>query len=199
VEHLILARHGESDYSARGLVNGDAAVRVALTAQGREEARLLGETLRAREIDLCVTSDFERAEETADVALAGRKVPRLVLPELGDIHMGSFEGKTLEEYRAWSHAAPPTEEGPGGGESRVEALERYVKGFRIVAARPERTILVVSHSLPIRYIVNAADGDDPRPIMGQADYATAYELEAAQLDAALARLERWLRAPAWAQ
>jgi broad specificity phosphatase PhoE len=197
LETVILARHGESAYSAAGLVNGDPAATVPLTARGREEARALGETLAGREIDLCVTSDFPRAIETADIALAGRDVPRLVLPELGDIHMGSYEGKTLEAYRTWAHNVPPYEAEPGGGESRVEALARYVRGFSIVAARPERTVLVVSHSLPIRYVLNAVDGVDPAPAMGQAEYAHAYELTADQLRAALARLEHWLLAPAW--
>jgi broad specificity phosphatase PhoE len=197
LETIILARHGESAYSAEGLVNGDPKVRVPLTPRGREEARALGVVLRDREIDLCVTSDFERAIETADEALKARDVPRLVLPELGDIHMGSYEGKTLEEYRTWAHNCPPTQVEPGGGESRAEALERYVRGFSIVAARPERTVLVVSHGLPIRYVLNAADGNDPVPAMGQADYAHAYELTADQLRSALARLEHWLLAPAW--
>ena len=197
LETVILARHGESVYSAEGLVNGDPRVPVSLTARGREEARALGEALSGRELGLCVTSDFPRAIETADVALEGRDVPRLVLPELGDIHMGSYEGKTLEAYRAWSHNVPPGELEPGGGESRVQALERYVRGFSIVAARPERTVLVVSHSLPIRYVLNAVDGVDPAPSMGQAEYAHAYELTADQLRAALARLEHWLLAPTW--
>jgi broad specificity phosphatase PhoE len=144
-----------------------------------------------------VTSDFERAEETADIALAGRDVPRLVVPELGDIRMGSYEGKTLAEYRAWAHHRPPEQEGPGGGESRVEALTRFMKGFAIVAARPERIVLVVSHGLPIRYVLLAAEGQDPRPAMGQAEYAHAYELSAESFRAALARLEHWLLAPAW--
>jgi broad specificity phosphatase PhoE len=196
-ESVILARHGESEYSARGLVNGDPAVLVALTARGREEARALGETLRERTIDLCITSDFERAIETADEALRARDVPRLVLPELGDIRMGSYEGKSLKEYRLWAHHQPPTAEGPGGGESRVEALRRYLVGFGLVAARPERTVLVVSHSLPIRYVVTAADGLDPRASMGQADYATAYDLTGAHLEAALQRLSRWVEAPHW--
>jgi broad specificity phosphatase PhoE len=197
LETVILARHGESVYSAEGLVNGDPQVPVPLTERGREEARALGEALRGRELDLCVTSDFQRAIETADVALAGRDMQRLVLPELGDIHMGSYEGRTLEEYRTWAHNVPPGEVGPGGGESRVQALERYVRGFSIVAARPERAVLVVSHSLPIRYVLNAMDGVDPAPAMGQAEYAHGYELTADQLRAALARLEHWLLAPAW--
>jgi broad specificity phosphatase PhoE len=197
LETVILARHGESEYSVQGLVNGDPSVRVALTPRGREEARGLGEQLRERQLDLCVTSDFPRAEETGAVALEGRDVPFLVLPELGDIHMGGYEGVTLEEYRVWAHAAPPTEEGPGGGESRVEAVRRYVKGFEIVAARPERTILVVSHSLPIRYVLEAAEGVDPQRAMGQAEYATPYELSAQQLRSALERLARWAEAPHW--
>src|SRR5258707_13615641 len=155
LETVILARHGESTYSVDGLVNGDPAVHIPLTEQGRAEARALGEALRGRELDLCVTSDFERAEETADLALAGRDVPRLVVPELGDIRMGSYEGKTLEEYRAWAHHSPPGLEGPGGGESRVEALTRFLKGFALVAARLEQTVLVVSHGLPIRYVLLA--------------------------------------------
>jgi probable phosphoglycerate mutase len=197
LETVIMARHGESDYSARGLVNGDPSVPVALTEEGRAQAALLGEKLRGREIDLCATSDFLRAQETADLALAGRAVPRLVLPELGDIHMGSYEGVTLEAYRRWAHNCAPTEEGPEGGESRAQAVRRYVKGFGIVASRPERTVLVVSHSLPLRYVLEAADGVDPQPAMGQADYATAYELSAAQLRSAIDRLARWAEAPAW--
>jgi broad specificity phosphatase PhoE len=196
-ESVILARHGESEYSANGLVNGDPSVRVALTPQGLEQARALGEVLRGRAIDLCVTSDFARAIETADEALRGRDVPRLVVPEIGDIRMGSYEGKALEEYRLWAHHCAPTEEGPGGGESRVEALRRYLVGFGIVEARPERTVLVVSHSLPIRYVVTAADGTDPQASMGQADYATAYDLTGEQLRAALGRLSRWADTPHW--
>jgi broad specificity phosphatase PhoE len=196
-ETVILARHGESDYSVRGLVNGDPAVGVALTPRGREEARALGESLRDQAIDLCVTSDFERAIETADEALRGRAVPRLVVPELGDIRMGSYEGGSLDEYRLWAHHCPPTEEGPGGGESRTEALRRYLVGFGIVAARPEHTVLVVSHSLPIAYVLHAADGRDPQPSMGQVDYATAHALTAEQLRAALHRLSRWAEAPHW--
>jgi probable phosphoglycerate mutase len=197
LETVILARHGESTYSADGLVNGDPAVPVPLTEQGCAEARALGEALRGRALDLCVTSDFERAEQTADLALAGRDVPRMVVPELGDIRMGSYEGKTLQEYRAWAHNSPPDLEGPGGGESRVEALTRFLRGFALVAARPERTVLVVSHGLPIRYVLLAAEGRDPQPAMGQAEYAHPYELSGESFRGALARLQHWLLAPAW--
>ena len=69
MERVVLARHGESERSVDGVTNGDPAVRVALTATGREEARQLGRELAGDPIDLCVTSEFERAQETADLAL----------------------------------------------------------------------------------------------------------------------------------
>jgi alpha-ribazole phosphatase len=89
MEQLILARHGESVFSSRLLVNGDIASPGPLTPRGRAEARALGQALAAQRIDLCATSEFERTRETADVALAGRDVPRLVLAALNDPLYGS--------------------------------------------------------------------------------------------------------------
>src|SRR5919199_2166695 len=154
VETVILARHGESELSAAGLVSGDPAEPRGLTEIGRDQARRLGELLAQEPIDLCVTSEFVRARETADLALAGRDVPRLVVPELNDVRFGEFEGRPFAEYRAWAGARDPTE-APPGGESRAEVAARYVRGFRLVLARPERLILVVAHGLPPRYTLLA--------------------------------------------
>ena len=45
MDKVILARHGESELSVVGTVNGDPAVACALTAAGREQSRRLGELL----------------------------------------------------------------------------------------------------------------------------------------------------------
>ena len=118
MDEVILARHGESQLSVVGTVNGDPAVACALTETGEEQARRPGNVLAGVELDLCVTSEFERTRQTADIALAGRDVPRLVLPELNDVRFGRFEGGTLADYREWAAANEPTIEAPGGGESR---------------------------------------------------------------------------------
>ena len=76
--------------------------------------------------------------------------------------------------------------------------QRYAAGFRAVLARPERTVLVVAHSLPIRYVLNAAAGGLPAPAMEQVPYAEALPLSAAELKQAVERLEAWTLAPAWA-
>src|SRR5438105_1015088 len=113
MERILLARHAESEYSLRGAMNGDPAVAVALTQAGREQALRLGDLLADEPLELCATSEFARTCETADAALAGRDVPRLVLPELNDIRVGSFEGGRLDDYRAWARAHDPEAEPPG--------------------------------------------------------------------------------------
>jgi 2,3-bisphosphoglycerate-dependent phosphoglycerate mutase len=197
VERVVLARHGESERSRSGLTNGDPRVPVALTAEGREQARRLGEQLRDDPIDLCVTSEFLRTQETAEIALAERAVPRLVLPELDDIRFGDYEGLPLVEYRNWAHAHGPDDVVPGGDESRAGTVARYVRGFRTILERPERDALVVVHGLPIRYVLEAVEGRNPAAKIEYVPYAEPFRLSADELELALERIEAWLEHPAW--
>lgn len=197
MDEVILARHGESELSVGGIVNGDPTVPCALTAAGREQAQRLGDLLADTELDLCVTSEFERVRETADLALAGRHVPRVALLELNDVRFGRFEGSMLGEYRKWAGANEPTTAAPEGGESRAATIARYVSAYRTILARPEPTILVVTHGLPIRYILNALDGRPPEPLVDQVPYAEPYRLSARDLDGAVTLLEAWGLRPMW--
>jgi broad specificity phosphatase PhoE len=192
MERLIVARHGESSYSARGLLNGDPSVRCPLTAAGRGQAQRLGELVRAVQLDLCVTSAFERTQETAELALAGRPVPRLVVPELNDHPAGEFEGKAIDDYLAWAHAAPSGRPIPGAVESRVDALRLFARGYRLLLERPERTILAVLHSLPISYLLSG-----PLRRLPLLEYAEPVGVDAADVLAAVERLEAWAGAPTW--
>jgi broad specificity phosphatase PhoE len=197
VRRALLARHGESEFSVRGALNGDVAVRGGLTPAGREQARRLGSELRDVRIDLCVTTEFERVLETADLVLDGRDVPRVVVPELNDPLYGPFEGAQIDEYRAWATSVGSAEAPGPGGESRRTIVERYVRGFRLVLDRDEETILVVAHSLPISYAVGARDGRAPSPRAPLAEYTTVYELSSDELERAARLLEQWAVAPSW--
>ena len=108
-----------------------------LTAEGREQARALGAALRETPIDLVVTTGFPRTDETADEAIAGRSVPRVVLPDLGDPRYGPYEGGPLEDYRAWAAVSSSSAVPGEGGESRTAIVERYARGYRWLLARPE--------------------------------------------------------------
>jgi broad specificity phosphatase PhoE len=197
METALLVRHAESEYSIRGLVNGDPSVRVGLTPTGRQQARALGTALAGEHIDLCVVTDFLRTQETADVALGDRATPRLVVPELNDPDYGDFEGASLGEYRAWVGEHGSSVNIPGSSESRLDLVHRYARGFRTVLARPERTVLCVLHSLPLAYVAGALDGKDPAARMAVVGYAEVVRVKEAALDRAVARLEAWGEAPTW--
>ena len=177
-------------------MNGDPGVRCPLTAVGREQARGLAEALRDERVDLCAVTDFERVQETADLALAGRDVPRLVVPELNDPRVGPFEGKALDEYRRWAWGRGPTE-APEGGEARAALAERYARGLRLLLDRPEDAILCVAHSLPIRYALEGAQGRHPEARAEPVSYATPFRLGRDEVERAAAVLEAWARAPAF--
>ena len=191
-----MARHGESEFSARQLVNGDPGISCPLTERGRAQARALGEALAREEIDLCAVTEFERVRETAELALAGRDVPFLVVPELNDPRYGEFEGGPLDAYREWIWAQGPLE-APPGGEHRGELAERYARGLRTIAGRPEETVLLVTHSLPLAYLRDASTGLAPRSRMDLVEYARVLRLEAPEVGRAIDVLEAWAAAPAF--
>jgi broad specificity phosphatase PhoE len=156
---FVIARHGESTLNFENRVNGDPAVPVHLTEKGRDEAKLLGQQVAHIPLELCVHTRFSRTRETAEIALAGRDVPFEELSSLDDIDLGELEGKTVEDYRAWKRMHVRSDAFPGG-ESLDDAARRYADAFELVLDRPESPILVVTHEIPLRYAINAADGSD---------------------------------------
>jgi 2,3-bisphosphoglycerate-dependent phosphoglycerate mutase len=198
MEELILARHGESDYSARGLLNGDPSMAVGLTERGEEEARRLGRELAGEPLDLAVHTGFPRTRATLELALAGRDVPTVAEPRLGDPRAGGFEGRTLDEYRSWAWNESSRLEAPGGGESRLAIVTRYAAAYRALHDRPERRLLAVVHALPIAYLLLARAGEPPRPRVDvHVEYARPYPFGPDEVERSLGVLEAWCAAPTW--
>jgi probable phosphoglycerate mutase len=154
---FVIARHGESTLNAERRVNGDPAVDVPLTDRGREEARELGVQVANVPLELCVHTRFPRTRETAEVALADRGIPQREEPLLDDIDVGDLEGKTIEEYRTWKHGHARDVPFPGG-ESLDAAAARYADGWQRVLALDAGAVLVVTHEIPLRYLLNGAGG-----------------------------------------
>ena len=196
MNRLLVARHGESEYSARQLVNGDPGVACPLTEVGRAQARALGGALAHERIDLCAVTEFERVRETAELALAGRDVRFLVVPELNDPRYGQFEGGSIVAYRQWAWSRGPLE-APEGGEHRGDLAARYARGLRTLADRPEEAILLVAHSLPLAYLRDAATGVAPRSRMDMVAYAQVLRLDGPEVERAIEVLEAWAAAPAF--
>jgi broad specificity phosphatase PhoE len=159
VRLYVIARHAESSLNLERRINGDPAVEVPLTDEGREEARQLGIQVAHLPLELCMHTRFGRTRDTAALALAGRDVPTVVEPLLDDIDVGDLEGQSIEDYRSWKRAHRRSDPFPGG-ESLDDAARRYAEAFRRLLARPEQRVLAVCHEIALRYALNAARGSD---------------------------------------
>ena len=190
MELYVLARHGESTLNSENRINGDPAVPVALTEKGREEARLLGQQVAHVRLDVCICTRFTRTRETAEIALEGRDVPIEIAPLLDDIDVGDLEGLSIEDYRAWKREHTRRDPFPGG-ESLDAAARRYAQAFRELLERPQTSVLVVTHEIPVRYAINAADGsDDLDGPAHQLGNATPYLFDEQALSRAVEGIER---------
>jgi len=194
LEALILVRH------AHAASNVDETVSCVppgggLSELGVEQARALRDALAGEEIGLGVATELRRTQETLSLALAGREVPVLVVPNLNEIDFGSFEGGPLSAYRAWAWTNGPDAECPGGGESRAGAAARFAAALEALLARPEHTVLAVSHAIPIRYVLDAAEGRAPSARVQRVPHAEPHRLERRAVETAVATLQAWLRAP----
>jgi probable phosphoglycerate mutase len=195
VKRLIVVRHAEAASNVDGIVSG-ALPGAGLSDAGRRDAAELADRLGPERIGLGVSSRFARARETLRLALGShRAVPQIAMAELAEIGFGSFEGGPLQAYREWAWANEPAASCPGGGESRSDVALRIATALELLLARPEETILVVGHALPLRYALDAADGSFPAAKIERLAHATPYPLAREQVETAAETLRVWAQDP----
>jgi probable phosphoglycerate mutase len=157
---FVLLRHGETVYNVERRVNGDPSVPVELTEHGRAEALAVAPPIRAVAWGSAWHTRFPRTRDTLALLLPdGRPVPQII-PELDDINVGDLEGRTIEEWRAWRRGRG-LDEAPPGGESRLDVLQRYARGFDRLVREAALPALVVCHDQAIRYLENVLSDEDP--------------------------------------
>jgi len=194
VRELVLARHAESEFSVVERLNGDVSVEVKLTDAGHEQAWELGRQVGS--VDLVAHTAFGRTRETAELAWPG--TPTLEVPELNEIEFGDFEGTSWGDgYHDWILTSGPDDECPGGGESRLVAVQRYLRGYRLLLERPEERVALVSHGAPVRYVLLALDNRPPTRVLEGVDPAKPFMLEAERFAQAVAVLAAWSVSPAF--
>ena len=148
----LLVRHGESENNVQHVLSSEPETEYPLTDVGRKQVGQAAKTLKKEKVDMLLTSDLMRAHQTAAIIGKALKIEPKTDTRLREIHLGAFEGKTLEEYQAHFEIDTLTAftKRPKGGEdwddvrSRIggliEELERKHEG---------KTIVLVSHAGPI--------------------------------------------------
>ncbi|NYF16203.1 putative phosphoglycerate mutase [Microbacterium sp. AK009] len=171
---LILVRHGETDWNRAGRIQG--LTDIPLNDTGRIQAREAADQLRrelagtaadaardAAENAVIVSSDLQRASETADIIAAalGLGAPRRY-PGLRERAYGEAEGLVTAEFqRRWGHwhsADVP------GAETRADLRARAIGA--LLSARQDASVdgtvpvlIAVAHGALIREVIGHATAD----------------------------------------
>lgn len=105
-QQLLVIRHGQTAWSVAGKHTGRTDI--ALTDQGRDEARQAARTLDGWHLAKAFTSPLQRARETAELVAPSCGV--VVDDDLVEIDYGIYEGRTTPESRTtmpgwsvWTH------------------------------------------------------------------------------------------------
>jgi broad specificity phosphatase PhoE len=160
--HLILVRHGESEWNAQRRYQGQSDV--PLSALGRRQAELIAERLAGVKIDAVYASDLSRAWETASAIAARSGLKVVPEPRLRELKFGVLEGLTFEEAQAqYPEMIVAWQEDfnrpPEGGETidlfnaRVVSLLNDLK-----AEHDEQILLLVAHGGSLSEILRVALG-----------------------------------------
>lgn len=163
ISHLVLVRHGESEWNAKGLWCG--WIDVPLSKKGEKEAKVAASFLRDIKFDLSFTSDLKRASYTLDIIkkeLDILNLPTVVEPAFKERHYGIYAGKNKWEIqkkigeeafkrlrRGWDVPIPQ-------GESLKQVFERVIPKFH---AR------IMPHILKGANILFVAHGNSNRALM----------------------------------
>jgi probable phosphoglycerate mutase len=155
---LLLVRHGITDWNRAGRFQGH--LDPPLAEDGRTEARLLGERLRARSAAerprRVIASSLARASETGSIVATALGIPMQTDARLMEIGQGEWEGRSHDEleredadrYAAWR--ADPVAR-PPGAEDLALVDRRTSAAIADAVAAPGPTCLV-THGGVLRVI-----------------------------------------------
>jgi broad specificity phosphatase PhoE len=161
---IVLVRHAVTDWTLEGRWQGLADL--SLNDRGREQALALAEQLDAIPFSAIYASDLTRAYETALTIAERRGLDVTPVPELREIDVGSWTGLSHAEIQerfpdAFASLRSRTGRGWEGGETYAELNRRVLGALRRIAeAHGGETVLVVTHSGPIRAVQAHAVGLD---------------------------------------
>jgi 2,3-bisphosphoglycerate-dependent phosphoglycerate mutase len=147
---LTLVRHGETEWNAAGRIQGH--LDIPLSATGLAQAAAIGRRLGGEAFDAILSSDLERALQTARPIVRLPEQTILRDARLRERHLGVLQGLTGEEAairqpHAWgAFKARSPEAALEGGETLVEFSQRVVGVIEeLLRVHAGSRLLLVTH------------------------------------------------------
>ena len=153
---IVLVRHGVTDFTAAGKLDGRGGPDPSLNAEGRRQAKAVGEGVRAFIGDNAarvLTSSLKRAIETGTAVADELDVRTQVDADWDEQSFGDWDAKSMS-YLATRHPREllrfredPLYSRPGG-EAHADLQARVLAGFER-ATTAGGTVVVATHRKPI--------------------------------------------------
>ncbi len=151
-------RHGQTDTNLKNLVSTTIGSGSHLTEEGAGKTVASAETLKDKNIDFIFVSPYVRTQETAEIV---RKVLNLdddkviVDNRLGEMFIGTYEGKTWMEYHKDFPKTPEYfDKSVPGDESYEDVKERIMNFlFELETNYRDKKILIITHGSPAWLLV----------------------------------------------
>ncbi|AJE02416.1 alpha-ribazole phosphatase [Geobacter pickeringii] len=162
---IYLIRHGEVEGAGGGIRRYNGQTDVGLSARGKAMYHDLKERFAGTRIAACYTSDLTRCAWGAEVLGAHLGVTPVRHPELRELNMGSWEGRSWDELVArhpeeWqARLADVVNYRVPGGENALDVHRRVMPVINgIVERHRGEEVLVVAHGGVNRVILLNAIG-----------------------------------------
>ena len=165
---LLLARHGETDWNALGLIQGQQ--NRPLSPKGFQQRKNLFFHLQAVPLVKIYCSSLQRTLQTAQPLSEEKEIPIIVIPELNEAKLGVFEGEHKDNFsdehsRIMYQTYLRDEINvilPGGGENLRAVHARVQKSLQEIlhSVAQDGHVLVVAHRNVNKMLVQSLLGLD---------------------------------------
>jgi broad specificity phosphatase PhoE len=150
---LLLARHCQSTWNGKGLIQGQKDP--PLSAEGEAQARALGERLQSETLGGLYCSDLARGYQTAQAIGACHDLIAVRDADLRERGYGAWEGQPLADLMAntveWEKHRRDPDWAPVGAENGPALYQRTQAALRRIVHRHEgQTVAVVMHGGGLR-------------------------------------------------
>lgn len=175
---ILLIRHGESTWNAEGRWQGQGDP--PLSERGRAQAEALANEFATHGIEVLISSDLLRAQQTAQILAQNSGLDVVFEPRFREMAVGCWTGCSHDEIRTrFPEDFARFFDGDldlraGGGETFREMHQRVVTAFaEVQASYTHERIAIVTHRGVIRSLLPNALPGNAETLWMDREYAAA--------------------------